>query len=48
MQTFVAVLIFRLLGSTADSFFSPILTQISQDLGLPPRFAGGEPLPLSH
>lgn len=35
------LLLFCLLGSTAEDFFSPILTQISQDLGLPPRLAGG-------
>eukprot|EP00884_Botryococcus_braunii_P009487 jgi/Botrbrau1/1853/Bobra.146_1s0044.1 len=34
------LLLFALLGSTAEDFFSPILTQISQELGLPPRFAG--------
>jgi len=34
------VLLFTLLGSTADSFFSPVLEQISEDMGLPPRFAG--------
>mmetsp|Transcript_10638 Transcript_10638/g.25223 ORF Transcript_10638/g.25223 Transcript_10638/m.25223 type:complete len:798 (+) Transcript_10638:335-2728(+) len=33
-------ILFQLLGATADNFFSPILTQLSQDLGLPPRFAG--------
>ena len=35
------LLLFRVLGSTADSFFSPILGQLSQELGLPPRLAGG-------
>ncbi|KAL0033740.1 hypothetical protein WJX77_003247 [Trebouxia sp. C0004] len=25
---------------TAENFFSPILTQLSQELGLPPRLAG--------
>ena len=35
-------LLFRALGSTAESFFSPILTQLSQEMGLPPRLAGGE------
>ncbi|BDA43166.1 probable mitochondrial sodium/calcium exchanger protein [Coccomyxa sp. Obi] len=34
------LLLFRVLGSTAEEFFSPILTQLSQELGLPPRFAG--------
>mmetsp|Transcript_18778 Transcript_18778/g.52303 ORF Transcript_18778/g.52303 Transcript_18778/m.52303 type:complete len:797 (+) Transcript_18778:155-2545(+) len=33
-------ILFQVLGATADNFFSPILTQLSQDLGLPPRFAG--------
>ena len=37
----VLILIFRLLQSTAEDFFSPVLTQISQEMGLPPRFAGG-------
>ena len=36
-------LLFRALGSTAEGFFSPILTQLSQEMGLPPRLAGGEP-----
>ena len=36
------LLLFRILSSTAEDFFSPILTQLSQELGLPPRFAGGE------
>lgn len=35
------LLLFRVLGSTAENFFSPILTQLSQEMGLPPRFAGG-------
>ncbi|KAK9915399.1 hypothetical protein WJX75_008652 [Coccomyxa subellipsoidea] len=34
------LLLFRVLGSTAENFFSPILTQLSQEMGLPPRFAG--------
>eukprot|EP00873_Tetraselmis_striata_P037792 jgi/Tetstr1/458056/TSEL_044563.t1 len=34
------LILFQALGATADNFFSPILTQLSQDLGLPPRFAG--------
>ena len=37
------LLLFRVLGSTAENFFSPILTQLSQEIGLPPRFAGGVP-----
>lgn len=36
-------LAFRLLATTAEDYFSPILTQLSQEMGLPPRFAGGEP-----
>ena len=35
------LLLFRVLASTADSFFSPILGQLSQEIGLPPRLAGG-------
>lgn len=35
------LLLFRVLGSTAEDFFSPILTQLAQDLSLPPRLAGG-------
>jgi solute carrier family 24 (sodium/potassium/calcium exchanger), member 6 len=34
------VLLFRLLGSTAEDFFSPALEMFSVKLGLPPRFAG--------
>ena len=34
------VLLFSLLGSTADEYFSPALEQLSTDFGLPPRFAG--------
>lgn len=37
---FTLLLLFRILGSTAENFFSPILTQLSQELGLPPRLAG--------
>lgn len=33
-------LLFRLLATTADSFFSPALETFSFELGLPPRFAG--------
>ena len=33
-------LLFALLGSTADEYFSPALEQLSDDAGLPPRFAG--------
>jgi len=38
---FLLLLLFRVLGSTAENFFNPILTQLSQELGLPPRLAGG-------
>eukprot|EP00934_Nitzschia_sp_Nitz4_P006083 Nitzschia sp. Nitz4//scaffold69_size99277//94479//96575//NITZ4_004652-RA/size99277-processed-gene-0.91-mRNA-1//-1//CDS//3329556772//6073//frame0 len=34
------VTLFRLLGSTAEDFFSPSLEMFSGKLGLPPRFAG--------
>jgi len=34
------VILFVLLGSTANEFFSPALEQFSADAGLPPRFAG--------
>ncbi len=37
------LLLFRVLGSTAEDFFSPILTQLAQELSLPPRLAGGAP-----
>ncbi|KAL7516372.1 hypothetical protein ACHAWX_003934 [Stephanocyclus meneghinianus] len=33
-------LLFRLLGSTADEYFSPSLEMFSTQMGLPPRFAG--------
>ena len=33
-------LLFRLLGSTAEEYFSPSLEMFSFQLGLPPRFAG--------
>ena len=33
-------LLFRLLATTADSYFSPALETFSFELGLPPRFAG--------
>ena len=42
------VLLFRMLSSTAEDFFSPLLTQLSQELGLPPRFAGGASLCSLH
>ena len=34
------ILLFRMLGSTAEDFFSPALEMFSVKLGLPPRFAG--------
>jgi sodium/potassium/calcium exchanger 6 len=34
------VLLFRMLGSTAEDFFSPSLEMFSMKMGLPPRFAG--------
>lgn len=34
------VLLFRMLGSTAEDFFSPSLEMFSVKMGLPPRFAG--------
>eukprot|EP00535_Pseudo-nitzschia_heimii_P007970 CAMPEP_0197177934 /NCGR_PEP_ID=MMETSP1423-20130617/3359_1 /TAXON_ID=476441 /ORGANISM="Pseudo-nitzschia heimii, Strain UNC1101" /LENGTH=647 /DNA_ID=CAMNT_0042627559 /DNA_START=155 /DNA_END=2095 /DNA_ORIENTATION=- len=33
-------ILFRLLGTTAEDFFSPSLEMFSHKLGLPPRFAG--------
>eukprot|EP00804_Cyclotella_cryptica_P029505 CCRYP_011305-RA/>CCRYP_011305-RA protein AED:0.03 eAED:0.03 QI:364/1/1/1/1/0.83/6/2737/766 len=37
---FILLLLFRLLNSTTDEFFSPGLELFSLHLGLPPRFAG--------
>jgi len=34
------VLLFRMLGSTAEDYFSPSLEMFSMKMGLPPRFAG--------
>ena len=42
------VLLFRLLATTADSFFSPALESFSFELGLPPRFAGATLLALGN
>lgn len=36
----VLVTLFKLIGLTAEKYFSVMLSQISQDLGLPPRLAG--------
>lgn len=34
------IVLFRMLGSTAEDFFSPSLEMFSMKMGLPPRFAG--------
>lgn len=39
---FTMALLFRVLSTTAEDYFSPILTQMSKDFYLPPRLAGGE------
>eukprot|EP00956_Cyclotella_meneghiniana_P026961 scaffold59514_cov37-Cyclotella_meneghiniana.AAC.1 len=41
-------LLFRLLATTADSYFSPALETFSFELGLPPRFAGATLLALGN
>jgi sodium/potassium/calcium exchanger 6 len=38
--TLVLVIMFRILGSTAEEFFSPGLEMMSLELGFPERFAG--------
>lgn len=42
------ILLFRMLGSTAEDFFSPALEMFSTKLGLPPRFAGVSLLALGN
>lgn len=37
---FLLIALFKVMGFTADTYFSTILSQISQDMGLPPRLAG--------
>jgi len=34
------VMLFLALGSTAEDYFAPVLTQMCEGMGLPPRFAG--------
>ena len=38
---FALLLMFRVLSTTAEDYFSPVLTQMSKDFYLPPRLAGG-------
>ena len=38
--TLLLIILFRVLGSTAEEFFSPGLEMMSLELGLPERFAG--------
>lgn len=42
------ILLFRLLATTSDSYFSPALESFSFELGLPPRFAGATLLALGN
>ena len=42
------ILLFRMLASTAEDFFSPALEMFSVKLGLPPRFAGVSLLALGN
>lgn len=37
---FYCILLFQILGSTAEDYFSPSLEQFSKQLSLPPRFSG--------
>ena len=41
-------LLFRLLGSSADEYFTPSLSMLLSELGLPPRFAGATLLALGE
>jgi Ca2+/Na+ antiporter len=40
VSSFTLVCLFKIMGLTADQYFSNILSQISQDIGMPPRLAG--------
>ena len=40
LAIFLLFSLFRIMGHTADEYFSSILSQISQDMGLPPRLGG--------
>lgn len=40
VSSFTLLCLFKIMGLTADQYFSNILSQISQDAGMPPRLAG--------
>ena len=40
VSSFTLLCLFKIMGLTADQYFSNILSQISQDVGMPPRLAG--------